>query len=122
MLKSSEHDQALQATIKMVKQNNYIVQVDEVTDRQVNYLPYFLTYQTKPRVVYDGSAKCDGFSISDCIYSDPDLVNHLAQVFAKFRLGKYGLMSDVSKRSFQIRLLKNSKTSSESFLPAMVFY
>ena len=63
-----------------------------------------MTHQTKPRVVYDGSAKCDGLSINDCIYSVPDLLNPLAHVLAKFRLGKYALMSDLSKCFFQIRL------------------
>ena len=63
MLKSPEHEQALQGTMKMLKQNNCIAQADKVTDRQVNYFPYFLTHQTNPRMVYDGSAKCDGLSI-----------------------------------------------------------
>ena len=106
MLKSPEREQALQATIKIFKQNDYIrvAQTDKVTDRQVIYLPYFLTHQTKPRVVYDVSAKCDGFSINDCIFSGPDLLNHLAHVLAKFRLGKYALISDLSKCFFHVRL------------------
>ena len=105
MLKSPEYEQALRATMKMLKQNNYIAQANEVTVRQINYLPYFLKHQTKPRVVYDdGSAKCDGLSINDCIYSGPDLFNTLAHVLTKFRLGKYALMFDLRKCFFQIRL------------------
>ena len=104
MLKSPEREPALQATMKMLKQNHYKTQANEVTDRQVKYLPYFLTHQTRPRVVYDGSAKCDELSINDCIYSGPDSFNFLAHVLAKFLLGKYDLMSDLSKCFFQIRL------------------
>ena len=55
-------------------------------------------------MVYDGFAKCDGLSINDCIYSSPDPLKHLAVVLAKFRLGKYALMSDLSKCFFQVWL------------------
>ena len=68
------------------------------------FLPYFLTTQSKPRVVYDGSATYEGRSINSCIHSGPDLLNSLANVLAKFRMGQYALMADITKCFFQISL------------------
>ena len=97
------HLQPLLESIKLLKQNQYIVPVDQDSE-SVNYLPYFLTNQSKPRVVYDGSATFEGCCVNDSTYLGPDLLNPLAHVLAKFRMGEYALMEDISKCFFQIRL------------------
>ena len=88
-----------------MQSNNYIECVpdaDCATD-QTWYLPYFVTSQVKKRIVYDGKAKFKGTCVND-IMSGPDLLNPLLHVLTRFRLGKYALMSDVTKCFFQIQL------------------
>ena len=54
--------------------------------------------------MYDGKAKFKGTCVNDIIMSGPDLLNPLLHVLTRFRLGKYALMSDVTKCFFQIQL------------------
>ena len=108
MIKNPAHLQPLLESMEFLKQNQYIVPADQDSE-SVNYLPYFLTNQSKPRVVYDGSATFEGRCVNDSIYSGPDLLNLLAHVLAKFRMGEYALMGDISKCFFQIRLPKSQQ-------------
>ena len=88
MLLQPEYCQVLTEAITELRQNEFIKPADRESSNQINYLPYFLTSQSKPRVVYDGSATYEGRSINNCIHSGPDLLNSLANVLAKFRMGK----------------------------------
>ena len=108
MIKNPAHLQPLLESMEFLKQNQYTVPADQDSEF-VNYLPYFLTNQSKPRVVYDGSATFEGRCVNDSIYSGPDLLNLLAHVLAKFRMGEYALMGDISKCFFQIRLPKSQQ-------------
>ena len=94
----------LTKAITELRQNEFIKPADRESCNQINYLPYFLTTQSKPRVVYDGSATYEGRSINSCIHSGPDLLNSLANVLAKFRMGQYALMADITKCFFQTSL------------------
>ena len=96
MLKNPQHMQAVAETMSTLKQQGYIIPADPHFQGKKNYLPYFLTSQDKPRIVYDGSATVDGRCINDCILSGPDLLNSLTDVLAKFRLGQYALMADIT--------------------------
>ena len=109
MLKRPQLREALLNSIlntKGLKKHEYILPVAdaELSCEPVNYLPYFLTNQNKPRVVYDGSTAWKGRCINDSTYSGPDLLNKLSHVLARFRVGKYALMADLSKCFFQILL------------------
>ena len=64
----------------------------------------FVTSQVKKRIVYDGKAKFKETCVNDTIMSGPDLLNPLLHVLTRFRLGKYALMSDVTKCFFQVQL------------------
>ena len=66
------------------------------------YLPYFVTSQAKKRIVYDGKAAFNGVCINDFIETGPDLLNPLADILARFRLGKFAMMADLTKCFFQI--------------------
>ena len=96
-------DKVIQS-MKELKQSGYIVPAGAERKRLLNYLPYFLTEQTKPRVVYDGSATWSKQCVNDVIYSGPDELNVLSHVLARFRMGKYALMADLSKCFLQILL------------------
>ena len=104
MVKNPKHMLAVAETMSMLKQRGYIIHADSHFQGKVNYLPYFLTSQAKPRIVYDAFAVVDGRCINDCILSGPDFLNSLTDVLAKFRLGQYALMADITKCFFQALL------------------
>ena len=108
MIKNPVHLQTLLESMKFLKKNQYIFS-EEQDSESVNYLTYFLSNQSKPRVVYDGSTTFEGRCVNDSIYSGPDLLNPLAHVLAKFRMGEYALMGDITKCFFQIRLPKTQQ-------------
>ena len=89
-----------------LQEAGYIELVDDISGSEgpVWYLPYFVTSQAKKRIVYDGSATLGGLCINDFIETGPDLLNSLADILARFRLGKFGLMADLTKCFFQIGL------------------
>ena len=76
----------------------------EVLGKPMWYLPYFVTSQAKNRIVYDGRAEFKGVCINDFIETVPDLLTSLANILAKFLLGKYGKMADLTKCFFQMDL------------------
>ena len=93
MLLQPECGQVLTEAITELKQNEFIKPAERESSNQINYLQYFLTTQSKPRVVYDGCATKEGRSINSCIHSGLDLLNSLTNVLAKFRMGQYALMA-----------------------------
>lgn len=52
---------------------------------------------TKIRVVYDASAKRNGPSLNDCLYSGPPLNPLIFEVLARFRAHKVALTADIEK-------------------------
>ena len=44
------------------------------------YLPFFLTKQKKPRVVFDGATLYKGFLLNDAVYPGTNLLNRLVKV------------------------------------------
>ena len=75
----------------------------------VNDLPYFVTSPAKKRIVYDGRAEFDGVCVNEFIETGPDLLNSLADILARFRLGKFGMMADLTKCFFQIGLREDQR-------------
>ena len=73
------------------------------------YLPYFVTSQAKKRIVYDGRAEFDGVCVNEFIETEPDLSNSLADVLARFRLEKLGMMANLTKCFFQIGLPEDQR-------------
>ena len=68
------------------------------------YLPFFVTKQEKARVVYDGAAMHKGMSLNQAIFEGTNLLNNLVEVLARFRLGKYACIADLSKCFFQVSI------------------
>ena len=79
---------------------NYIERV--MFETPVWYFPYFVASQAKKRIVYDGKAAFKGVCINDFIETGPDLLNPLADILARFQLGKFAMMADLTKCFFQI--------------------
>ena len=109
MIKNSELAGKVVQSMQELKECGYIVPADPEKTKLINYLAYFLTDQAKARVVYDGSAIWKKQRINDVIYSGPDELNILSHVLARFRIGKYALMADVSKCFLQILLPKEQQ-------------
>ena len=69
---------------------------------RVHYLPHHAMVQqdkqtTKLRVVYDASAKTDGPSLNDCLYTGPNFRQSNLDILLRFRLHKVALIGDMEK-------------------------
>jgi hypothetical protein len=69
---------------------------------RVHYLPHHAVVRhdkqtTKLRVVYDASAKADGPSLNDCLYTGPNFGQSILDILLRFRLHRVALVGDVEK-------------------------
>ena len=69
---------------------------------RVHYLPHHAVVRqdkqtTKLRVVYDASARADGPSLNDCLYTGPNFGQSILDILLRFRLHNVGLVGDVEK-------------------------
>ena len=75
--------QFLIETIQNLKSNGYIEKTNEFSDSGHEwYLPYFITFQDKKSIVYDGKSEYKGVCVNDVIMFGPDLLNPLVHVLA----------------------------------------
>ena len=74
------------------------------------YIPHFGVYHPKKpgkiRVVFDCSAKYADICINDYLIQGPDLMNRLAGVLHRFRIGKIGIMCDIQKMFHMFKVNK----------------
>ena len=101
----------LTQSFSVLQDSNYIELVndgDEVK-KPVWYLPYFVTSRAKKRIVYDWRAELDGACVNEFTETELDLLNSLADILARFRLGKLGMMADLTKCFFQIGLPEDQR-------------
>ena len=82
---------------------------DSNSDTGVWYLPFFATKQDKPRVVYDGAALFQGFSLNQIALPGMNLLNGLIDVLIRFRLGVYACHADLSKCFFQVSMPEHQR-------------
>ena len=66
------------------------------------YMPYFVTFSAKKRIVYDGGIDLNGVCKNDFTETRPDLLNSLAEILARFRLGKAGMITNFIIRFFKL--------------------
>ena len=85
--------------------DEWIEDVGEVgSDHPAWYLPFFVTKQDKPRVVYDGAATVAGVSLNQAVLAGTNLLNNLVEVLTRFRIGIFAAMADLSKCFFQLAM------------------
>ena len=65
-------------------------------------LPFFVTKQGKPRVVYDGAATVGGVCLNQAVLAGTNLLNNLVEVLVRFWFWKYACVADLSKCFFQV--------------------
>ena len=73
------------------------------------YLPFFVSKQDKPRVVFDGAITFQDMSLNDAVLPRVDLLNGLVEVLISFCFGKYACMAYLSKCLFQISVPKEQQ-------------
>ena len=80
---------------------------NEIESTNVRYLVHHGVYhplKNKLRVVYDCSLSYAGTSLNDNLYQGPDLTNNLVGVLMRFREGQIGILGDVEKMFYQVRV------------------
>ncbi|XP_055932060.1 uncharacterized protein LOC129962338 [Argiope bruennichi] len=87
--------------------------MQEIKVRQ-HFLPHHPVFSenstTKVRPVFDGSAKeKNAPSINDCLEKGPNLVELIPSLINRFRVGKYGVISDIKKAFLQIGLQERDR-------------
>ena len=104
-LKNDTLKQTLLETFRELIDEKWIVPVDRnATTGKVWYLPFFVTKQEKARVVYDGAATFRGKCLNQAVLAGTNLLNNLAEVLIRFRIGQYACIADLSKSFFQVAI------------------
>ena len=81
---------------------------------KLHYLPHHGVFRhdkrtTKLRVVYDASARTDGPSLNDCLYTGPNFGQNILEILLRFRMHKVALVGDVEKAFLMISVAKSDR-------------
>ena len=76
---------------------------------RIHYLPHHAIIRrdkktTKMRIVYEASAKSDGPSLNDCLYSGPSLAENIVDILLRFKCHPTALVGDIEKAFFMINV------------------
>ena len=63
----------------------------------------------KLRIVFDASARCEGPSLNECLYEDPQLTALIFEVLVRFRTYCIALASDTEKAFLRIGINKSDR-------------
>ena len=94
---------------------------------KVHYIPHHgvekKSATTPIRIVFDCSAKQSKahYSLNDCLLTGPSLVNDLTAILLRFRLGKYGCISDIEKAFLMVELSELDRDSCRFLWPRNPF-
>ena len=83
------------------------VQDSASVNHPVHYLPHHAVVQedkktTKLRVVYNASAKANGPSLNDCLYTVPKFGQNIMDIIIRFRVHRVALTGDIEKAFLMI--------------------
>ena len=79
------------------------------------YLPHHAVIKqerttTKIRIVFDGSARTNqSLSLNECLYNGPILLNDLAGMLMKFRIGKTAMTGDLEEAFLQVEIQESNR-------------
>lgn len=77
------------------------------------YIPHYGVYHPqkpgKIRVVFGGSAKYEGVSLDDNLFTGPELTNNLIGVLCRFRKGPVEVMCDIERMFHHIHVKKEDQ-------------
>ena len=88
----------------------WIVPTDDaiLSDIKCWYLPFFVTKQD---IVFDRAATFKGAALNHAVHSVINLLNGLAKVLTRFRVGRYACTADLSKCFFQVAMPESQRDS-----------
>lgn len=83
-------------------------------DREVHYIPHHAVVRedkttTKLRIVYDASAKTNGPSLNDCLYTGPKFGQSIQDIILRFRTHRIALAADIEKAFLMISILEHDR-------------
>ena len=109
--KSAKLKGMLFETFKEKILEGWVVPVHDVgaTDCKCWYLPFFVTKQEKPRVVFDGAATFYGLALNDAVLPGINLLSGLVDVLTRFRVGRYACIANLSECFLQISMPENQR-------------
>ena len=109
-----EYDRIIQNQL-----NKGIVQKVEDTEEptgssKVHYLPHHAVVRqdkqtTKLRIVYDASAKCDGPSLNECLYTGPKFDQSIMDIILRFRMHLVALTTDIEKAFLMVSMSEQDR-------------
>lgn len=125
-------EKRLNVTVKKLKDTDYLkayekvfqewlqeeiieeVNISKLTDTSCHYLPHRAVIKdsstTKIRPVFDASAKGKSeFSLNDCLEKGPNMIEQIPSILSRFRMGKYGVTSDIRKAFLQIGISEEDR-------------
>ena len=111
LLKNPDVFKAYDEVIDQYLDKGYIRKVP-VSEKQPDskwYLPHFAILKpnkatTKIRIVFDASAKYEGTSLNDMIYSGPKLQRELFDVLLRFRCHPIAIVCDIAEMYLRIQI------------------
>ena len=101
--------------IQGYKREGIVEEVDTLgCPGKVHYLPHQPVVRneketTKVRIVFDGSAKSDGASINQCLYSGPCLLTLIFDILLRFRMFRIGLISDIQQAFLNVAISEDDR-------------
>jgi hypothetical protein len=115
-LQESGYVQSYQQIFNEWEQLGIIEKVkDNATSAAVSYLPHRPVFKvnsatTPIRPVFDASAKCGGLpSLNDCLEKGPNLIELVPDVLTRFRLKRFGVVSDIKKAFLQVSVRREDR-------------
>ena len=109
-----EYDRIIQNQLK----EGIVQKVEDTTERtgsnKIHYLPHHAVMQqdkqtTKLRIVYDASAKCDGPSLNECLYTGPKFDQSILNILLRFRTQQVALTADIEKAFLMVSMSQNDR-------------
>ena len=101
-----EYDSIIQEQIRMgIVERVHDTSVSE--GQRVHYSPHHAVIRkdkqtTKLRIVYDASAKVDGPSLNECLFTGPKFQQNILDILLRFRVHKTALVGDIEKAFLMI--------------------
>ena len=81
---------------------------------KVHYLPHHAVIRrdketTKLRIVYDASARSDGPSLNNCLYTGPKFDQRIMDILQRFRTYKVALVADIEKAFLMVSMSEGDR-------------
>lgn len=83
--------------------------LEHLINQKVHYLPHHAVIRqdketTKLRIVYDASAKSNGPSLNDCLYTGPKFDQKIMDILLRFRTHRVALTGDIEKAFLMVSI------------------